>query len=68
MSREIAEDNKERTERILRRSKRNRKTVVSESSSSTESIGSEAETVVGWSAGTRIGVEGEESESIEGSE
>jgi len=60
MSRKVSEDNTDSTERVLRRSVRNRKTVVSENSSSTDSIGSEAETVVSWSG---VGSEDSEVES-----
>jgi len=65
MSREVVEGKKER---VLRRSKRNRVSVVSESDSSTDTIESEAETVVGWNLGDVSVVDREKSESVDGSE
>jgi len=65
MSREVTEGNKER---VLRRSRRHRTAVVSESNSSTDSIGSEAETVVGWNTEDVVVTDREESESVEGRE
>jgi len=56
------------TKRVLRRSRRNRVTVVHDSNSETEYIKSEAETVKGWDLGTGNIVDREESESVEGSE